>query len=182
MTAGTWDRGLPAVPAHMRRASLSLATRPASGPGRRRTVLPPAHPAGSRLRFSPDVDRVVRVRAASGGAEPQCEACGVRLHDGGGLIRRVVRDATDRRLAWVLASAANGVLLCGTGTSGCCGRAAACNGSLGARGFWAPYGTDPRLIPMLLHPAIQLWRSVDGRYLGEPPGDLHTERSQSRPR
>ena len=45
---------------------------------------------------------------------------------------------------------------------------------MGARGFWLPQGSDPRLEPMMLHSAhgsgVLVWRSEDGRYLLEPPG------------
>jgi len=73
----------------------------------------------------------------------------------------------------VLKTAANGALLAGTAQSGCHGRAEQRDREMGAKGFWLPQGTDPRMVPMMLASehgsGILVWRSEDGRYLFEAP-------------
>jgi hypothetical protein len=120
------------------------------------------------------VKLAVRARAGNGSAEEaQCEACGIWLGKYEGQIQHIVARGMGGTSNPVLSTAANGALLCGTPQSGDHGLAESRDPEMGARGFWLPQGSDPRLEPMMLHSAhgsgVLVWRSEDGRYLLEPP-------------
>jgi len=121
------------------------------------------------LGFSAAVKLAVRTR--SGGGDPYeavCEACGAWLGLDGGQFQHIVARGMGGNGDPVINGAANAALLDGTPQSGCHGAAEA--GEEEMRGFWLPFGADPRTEPMRLHDGRLVWRSQDGRYLDEPPG------------
>jgi hypothetical protein len=69
----------------------------------------------------------------------------------------------------LLSTPANAALLC----RDCHRIAESRDREMGARGFWLPQGTDPRMVPMMLASehgsGVLVWRSVDGSYLLEAP-------------
>lgn len=124
--------------------------------------------------FSRAVKLLVRTRAGNGDPdEARCECCGVWLGRYEGQIQHLVARGMGGTSNPVLSTAANGALLCGTAQSGDHGLAESRDREMGAKGFWLPQGTDPRLVPMMLASehgsGITVWRSVDGRYLFEAP-------------
>jgi hypothetical protein len=155
-----------------RSGGLRRTTRLARGTGlpRSRTTRKPQRDTG----FSQKVKLAVRTRA--GNADPekaQCEACGIWLGRYGGQVQHVVARGMGGTSNPVLSTAANAALLCGTPQSGDHGLAESRDPEMGARGFWLPQGSDPRLEPMMLHSAhgsgVLVWRGVDGSYLFEAP-------------
>lgn len=124
--------------------------------------------------FSHAVKLQVRTRAGHGDPDAaMCECCGVGLGRHGGQVQHLVARGMGGTSNPVLSTAANAALLCGTAQSGDHGLAESRDREMGAKGFWLPQGTDPRLVPMVLASehgsGITVWRSVDGRYLFESP-------------
>jgi len=127
--------------------------------------------------FPARVKLLVRKRAGNGAVEDAaCEACGKHLGRYGGQVQHVVARGMGGTSNPVLATAANGALLCGTPHDGCHGAAESRNAEMRARGFWLPQGSDPRAVPMMLHSrhgsGVLAWRSEDGSYSFEPPAGV----------
>ena len=108
-----------------------------------------------------ETERLVRLRAAD-----RCEACRAALQ-GTGTCSAVLlggwRDGPLRE------GPANTVLLCAE----CLRLVEELDTRMEARGIWVWSGPDPDLMPMIV-PAedgswTAVWRSVDGRYLYDPP-------------
>jgi hypothetical protein len=124
--------------------------------------------------FTPKVKLLVRTRAGNGDLdEARCECCGIWLGRYGGQVQHLVARGMGGTSNPVLKTAANAALLCGTAQSGDHGLAESRDREMGAKGFWLPQGTDPRLVPMTLASehgsGITVWRSVGGEYLFEAP-------------
>lgn len=120
--------------------------------------------------FSTRTRLLVRTRAGSGDPfDACCECCGIWLGLHGGQVQHIVARGMGGTSNPVLKTAANGALLCGTAQSGDHGLAESRDPEMGARGFWLPQGTDPRLVPMTLFGGVEVWRSEDGRYLFQAP-------------
>src|SRR6185312_17534610 len=159
-----------------------LKPKPGSSPLPRNPWVRPARTEGAgrqsaaRTRsdtgFSPKVKLLVRTRAGNGDPdEARCECCGIWLGRYGGQIQHLVARGMGGTSNPVLKTAANAALLCGTAQSGDHGLAESRDREMGAKGFWLPQGTDPRLVPMMLGgghgSGVTVWRSADGRYLFE---------------
>jgi len=69
----------------------------------------------------------------------------------------------------------NGVLLCGSGTTGCHGEVEANRVQALADGWLVPQGTDPATVPIRHRTLGVVWLSEDGMYLHQDP----TERTAS---
>jgi hypothetical protein len=143
---------------------------PAAGSG----VPKPKSAARRETGFSRAVKLAVRTRAGNGEIEnAACEHCGIWLGRYGGQVQHLVARGMGGTSDPVLGTAANGALLCGTAQSGDHGLAESRDREIGARGFWLPQGTDPRMVPMMLGSehgsGVLVWRSEDGRYLFEAP-------------
>jgi hypothetical protein len=145
----------------------------AAAPKARTTARHPETPG----EFTPRVKLQIRARAGQG--DPQdarCEACARWLGLYRGECQHVIGRGMGGSRDQVINSAANGVLLCGMAALGlgCHGKATAQDPELYDLGFWAKRGDgDPRRLPMrVARPdgtRRRVWRSVDGRYLDEPP-------------
>ena len=123
--------------------------------------------------FTPRVRLLVRTRA--GGGDPDdacCECCGIWLGRYGGQVQHLVARGMGGTSNPVMKTAVNAALLCGTAQSGDHGLAESRDPEMRRRGFWLPQGTDPRLMPMTLFGGVEVWRSEDGRYLYESPGEV----------
>ena len=126
-----------------RRAPLRNRPREAAGQPQRRTR--------RDTGFSPKVKLQVRTRAGNGDPDDaRCECCGIWLGRYGGQVQHIVARGMGGTSNPVLATAANGALLCGTAQSGDHGLAESRDAEMGAKGFWLPQGTDPRTVPMML--------------------------------
>jgi hypothetical protein len=160
----------------MKRSGALARTTPlarTSGLSRSRTGRKPQRDTG----FSRSVKLAVRTRAGNGDIDAaMCERCGIWLGRYGGQVQHVVARGMGGTSNPVLATAADGALLCGTpdDKSTCHGLAESRDPEVRDQGFWLPQGSDPRLEPMMLHSAhgsgLTVWRSEDGRYLFEAPG------------
>jgi hypothetical protein len=157
-----------------RSGGLSRTTPLARGTGlpRSRTARKPPRDTG----FSQKVKLLVRTRAGNGDPEKaQCEACGIWLGRYGGQVQHVVARGMGGTSNPVLSTAVNAALLCGNplDRSTCHGLAESRDPEIGAKGFWLPQGSDPRLEPMMLHSGhgsgVLVWRGTDGSYLFEAP-------------
>ena len=165
-----WSRSVP----------LLTTTKSAATARRGLTSWVPPQPAGvdparktaarTRTGFSRKVKLQVRTRAGNGRAEDaMCEACGFGLGRRHGECQHLVARGMGGTSNPLLSTAANAALLC----RDCHRIAESRDREMGARGFWLPQGTDPRMVPMTLageHGSGALvWRSEDGRYLFEAP-------------
>ena len=170
----------------LRRPPLRRSSSLTPGPGLARTVplrsssperaaAPKAKSAPRReTGFSAAVKLACRTRAGGGDLEQaRCECCGIWLGRYGGQIQHIVARGMGGTSNPVLSTAANAALLCGTAQSGDHGLAESRDREMGAKGFWLPQGTDPRMVPMMLAsehgPGVLVWRSEDGRYLFDAP-------------
>jgi hypothetical protein len=120
--------------------------------------------------FSRAVKLLVRTRAGNGCAdEARCEACGLWLGRRHGECQHLVARGMGGTSNPLLSTPANAALLC----RDCHRTAESRDRETGARGFWLPQGTDPRMVPMMLASehgsGVLVWRSEDGRYLTEAP-------------
>jgi hypothetical protein len=124
--------------------------------------------------FSRETKLLTRFRAGNGEIEAAlCEACGRWLGRHEGQVQHIIGRGMGGCRDEVINSIVNAALLCGTPLTGCHGLATAFDADIGARGFWLPRGTDPRLAPMMLASehgsGVLVWRSPGGRYLFERP-------------
>lgn len=125
--------------------------------------------------FPRPVKLAIRTRAGNGDLdEACCEACGRWLGRYGGQCQhRDARGLGGTSLP-LTDSAANGVLLCGTPSTGCHGLCERRDARMNRRGFWLKHGQAPDETPILLHrahgSAIARWLTEDGKYSTEPPG------------
>lgn len=132
--------------------------------------------ASRQTGFPRPVKLAVRTRAGNGDiGAASCESCGAWLGRYGGQVQHIVARGMGGTSDPVLSTAVNAALLCGTPVdkSTCHGLAESRDREMGARGFWLPQGSDPRLEPMMLHSphgsGVLVWRSEDGRYLADGP-------------
>ena len=126
--------------------------------------------------FSPRVRKLVRTRAGGGdAANACCESCGIWLGEHGGQLQHRLARGSGGSKDPVVGSAANAVLLCGTPQSLCHGLAESRDPKHGMerRGFVIRHGVgpafDPRYRCVNLFGDVDVWLSMDGRYLDEPP-------------
>jgi len=156
--SGPWSRSVPLL------TTARSATTTRSGP-----VTSAASPR-RETGFSRSVKLKVRTRAGNG--EPEmalCEACGKWLGRRHGECQHLVARGMGGTSDPLLSTPANAALLCRE----CHQTAESRDREMGARGFWLPQGTDPRMVPMMLASehgsGVLVWRSEDGRYLFEAP-------------
>ena len=138
-------------------------------------AVPPLRLTGSPGRcraaeFSPAVKLKVRTRAGAGDAAmARCEHCGAFLGESSGEFQHIVARGMGGSRNPLLGTAANAVLLCPFSHR----KAESRSREMRELGFWAPQGTDPRTIPMMLSSQYGsgrlVWRSPTGEYLLKPP-------------
>lgn len=179
-----WNSSLPARSAYMDRGTgLSRSRQPAPGDassvplrardGNGRTGRPQAarrSQGRTEAQFSRRTRLAVRTRAGGGDpAQARCEADGVFLGLHAGDYQHLVARGMGGSRDPLLGTAANCALLCRR----CHDLAESRDREMGARGFWLPQGTDPRMVPMMLASehgsGVSVWRDVSGGYLFEAP-------------
>ena len=126
--------------------------------------------ARTETGFSRKTKLQVRTRAGNGSADDaMCEACGAGLGRRHGECQHLVARGMGGTSNPLLSTTANAALLC----RDCHRTAESRDREMGARGFWLPQGTDPRLVPMMLASehgsGVLVWRGVNGEYLFEAP-------------
>jgi hypothetical protein len=158
-TAGL-DRGT-----HLARKAELTRTSDLSRPGPWKPALPvlPENAPRRETGFSRSVKLKVRTRAGSGDAAAAlCEACGLWLGRRHGECQHIVARGMGGTSNPLLSTAANAALLCRS----CHQTAESRDREMGARGFWLPQGTDPRMVPMMLASehgsGVLVWRAEDG--------------------
>jgi hypothetical protein len=147
LSRSPWSPALPVLPesaARLRESAQASAPRQETG-------------------FSRRVKLQVRTRAGRGdAAEALCEACGLWLGRRHGECQHLVARGMGGTSNPLLSTAANAALLC----RGCHQTAESRDREMGARGFWLPQGTDPRMVPMMLASehgsGVLVWRAEDG--------------------
>lgn len=113
------------------------------------------------MHFSPETRQIIVARAGE-----CCERCG--LHARGGSIHHRRPRGMGGTKDPAAATAANGVLLCGSGTTGCHGWVESHRAEALAQGWLVRQGVDPAIVPI---PHVTLGRvflALDGMYLYEP--------------
>jgi len=159
-----WSTFAPrTVPLRTPQAKPKAAATGRGGTGQRK-----ASPPG---RFSDNTRHLIRTRAGEGDPhDAMCEYhenCWLGIN--GGEMQHVVARGMGGSRNPVINSPAGGILLCREAHA----LAEARDARMGKLGFWLPQGTDPLLVPMLLHGASGggrlVWRSADGGYLNQAP-------------
>lgn len=112
--------------------------------------------------FPPAVREIIYARA-----DRCCERCGKYAY-GGSIHHRRPRGMGGSRNP-VTNSAVNGVLLCGSGTTGCHGEVESNRPQAILDGWIVPQHTDPTFVPIRhLHYGL-VYLDPDGMYLSAPP-------------
>lgn len=114
------------------------------------------------MSFSPQTRQIIYDRA-----NRCCERCG-RYAEGGSIHHRRPRGMGGSKDP-ASASAANGVLLCGSGTTGCHGVVESYRATAIGVGWLVRQGVDPTTVPIPHHTLGPVFLSPDGMYLSEPP-------------
>lgn len=150
----------------------------------RHAAEPPVHTG-----FGDEVKLVIRIRAGHGNADiAMCECCGTHVGRHGGEVLRIVARGTGTTPRYVMDSAANGALLCGSAADwdGCYGAVMRREPEMEMKGFFVRGEADPRFEPMMLpdpdKPGPYLWRSEDGQYLAREPARPYQEPAEPAPR
>lgn len=96
-----------------------------------------------------------------------CERCG-RYAEGGSIHHRTPRGMGGSRDP-LISTVPNGVLLCGSGTSGCHGWVETHRAEARADGWLVPRGVDPATVPVRHVHFGLVYLDPDGMYLFELP-------------
>ena len=126
------------------------------------------------VQFSEATVLLIRARAGKGDRRnSRCEACGKWLGGNGGACQPRALQCLDGGSPADLDSSANGTLLCGTPSEGCCGRCDSRDFDMAVAGFWLGPDEDPALTPIQWHgieqSGLTLWLGADGTYQYQPP-------------
>ena len=119
------------------------------------------------MKFSQQTREVIYQRAGR-----CCERC-PKSAEGGSIHHRRPRGMGGTKDP-AAGGGPNGVLLCGSGTTGCHGEVESNRVQAIADGWLVPQGVDPATVPIRHRTLGRVWLDDDGMYLHQNPTDRST--------